>query len=136
MELVVDLSTKEVQVRDSDDLDRFAVRAVPAVPALRARSAGRTGRTGSQAAGDPGGDDLDALVSALNAHAAGTVVANGDALVSAPVIRQLAHEEAAARGRPLDAAWDARFASMLDYAGSKGWMADSETIRAHVDWGD
>jgi hypothetical protein len=133
MELVVDLSTKEVHVRDSDDLHRFAVRAVRAGPAMRAMPAGRAG---SPAAGDAGSDDLDALVSALNAHAAGTVGANGDALVSAPVLRQLAREEAAARGRPLDAAWDAGFASMLDYAGSKGWTADSETIRAHIDWGD
>ena len=130
MELVVDLSTKEIHVRDSDDLHRFAVRAVRAV------RAGGAGQAGPQGAGDDGDADLVALVSVLNAHAAGTVDANGDALVSASVIRQLAHEEAAARGRPLDASWNVGFASMLDYAGTKGWMADSETIRAHVDWGN
>ena len=118
MELVVDLSTKEVSVRDSDDLHRFALRVVPPV-------------AGS---GDDG--DFDALVSTLSAHSAGTVGAGGDALVNASVIRQLAHEEAAARGTSLDTTWDAGFASMVEYAASKGWMADSDTIRAHVEWED
>lgn len=116
--MVVDLSTKEVSVRDSDDLHRFAVRVVP------------------QIAGGGGGGDFGALASALGAHAAGTVGASGDALVTASVIRQLAHEEAAARGTSLDTTWDAGFASMVEYAASKGWMADSDTIRAHVEWGD
>ncbi len=118
MDLVVDLSTKEVSVRDSDDLSRFAVRVVP------------------QVAGGSDGRDLGALVSALGTHAAGTVGASGDALVTASVVRQLAHEEAAARGTPLDATWDARFGSMLEYAASKGWMEDGDAIRAHIEWGD
>ncbi len=117
MDVVVDLSTKEVSVRDSDDLHRFAVRVV------------------RPATGGDGDGDLRALGSALRSHAIGTVGADGDALVAASVIRQLAHMEAADRGAPLDTTWDAEFTSMLEYAASRGWMEGSDTIRAHVEWG-
>ena len=30
--------------------------------------------------------------------------------------------------------WDTQFASMLSYAGSKGWMPDTEHVRAHCEW--
>src|SRR5664279_3623825 len=119
MELVVDLSTKEVTLRDSDDLKRFSVRAFP------------------QMAGDGDrDDDLGALDAALGIQDAGTVDPGGDVIISAAVIRRLAEVAAATRGATLDVRWDAGFASMLDYAASKGWMTDDGALRAHVEWGN
>ncbi len=122
MELVVDLSTKEVTVAHRDDLGRFAVRAVTDGPP----TAGRRVRP----------DDLDGLAAALAAHDVGAVGADGDALVSSAGIRRLAGEAAARDGVPLGADWDAGFASMLDFAGSKGWITGRGDVRAHVEWGD
>jgi hypothetical protein len=121
VELVVDLSTKEVTVAHRDDLGRFAVRAVMDRPP----TAGSRVRPG----------DLDGLAEAMAAHDVGEVGPDGDALVSSSGLRRLAGEAAARDGIPLGADWDTGFASMLDVASSKGWITDGGDVRAHVEWG-
>jgi hypothetical protein len=116
MELVVDLSTKEVTVRDDDDLERFAVRAIP--------------REGTGA----GGPELAALAEVLETAAVGTVD-RGEALIPPPAIRRLVLESASERGTSHGDEWESGFASMLDYAASKGWMSVDGAVRAHIEWG-
>ena len=119
MELVVDLSTAAVSLRDHNSMTRFAVLAIPEQP-------GDGERNGA----------LGALAAALSVHDAGTVDPDGDVLVP---------------GRSHSSGWPARlpaarasrsartgkagFAAMLQYAATKGWLADDGSIRAHVEWG-
>jgi hypothetical protein len=114
MEVVVDLTTKEISVRDSQDLGRFSVRAV--LPPGR---------------GGPHGD-LGAVAEVLAAHGAGRPDPSGDLLVDPAAVRAMAHEGSS--GAAPDAGWDAGFASMLDHAASKGWVSEDGWIRAHVEW--
>ncbi len=116
MELVVDLSTREVVVRDESDLKRFAVRAL------------------TPRGGDVGAAAFDQLSEVLDAHQAGSV-SDGDVLVAPDVIRSLAAQAASGHGTELDGGWDAEFASMLEYATSKGWIQDG-MVCAHVEWGN
>ncbi len=114
MDVMVDLTTKEISLRDSQDLGRFSVRAVLA-PGPGSR---------------PG--DLGAVAEVLAVRGAGRRDPSGDLLVDPEAVRALAHEGSS--GPAPDAGWDAGFASMLDHAASKGWVADDGWIRAHVEW--
>jgi hypothetical protein len=116
MELMVDLSTGGVVLCQRDDFNRFAVRAVP------------------EQEREHGG--LGAVAAALSLHDAGTVDPDGDAHLSAAAVRHLAGTAAAADGADLDAGWEAGFAAMLAYAGTKGWITDDGSIRVHVEWGE
>ena len=115
MELVVDLTTKEVVLRDEDDLKRFAVLAVPSA--------------GDNDAADP----LGLLAEVLGVNHAGSVAAAGDVLVPPETLRDLAARSASGHGAELDVGWEAEFASMLDFAAARGWIEDG-MVRAHVEW--
>jgi hypothetical protein len=115
MELVVELSKGTVVLSDVDQMQRFAVRAV-----------GPNGRHGSH--------DVAALGDALAEHDAGKVEVEGDVLVPAGAVRRLAVEAAAERGRALGDEWEAGLEAMLEYAATRGWLAEDGSIRAHVEW--
>jgi hypothetical protein len=117
MELVVDLSTGGVTMRDANDLKRFSVAAVPQ-------------RDGD---GEENGA-FEAMASALSVHHVGTIEASGDVLVSVEAVRRLATESAFTTGSTLDAEWDTGLAGMLEYAATQGWIAEDGSIRAHVEW--
>jgi hypothetical protein len=73
----------------------------------------------------PGDDDL--LGRVLAGSAIGRVE-GGEALVSVVAIRRLASVSVSEE-------WEADFRAMLDYARSRGWLADDGLdIRAHVEW--
>ena len=117
MVLVVDLSTGDVSMRDADNFRQFSVVAIP------------------QWDGD--GEDngaLGAIAAALSVHDIGSVDPSGDVLVSVEAVTRLAAESAAATGVPLGPGWATGFAGMLEYAATKGWIADDGSIRAHVEW--
>jgi len=115
MELVVDLRTGALDLRDPDDFGSFAVRVSP-------------GQEGDAA----GTDAVGALAAALSVHDAGRVDHDGDAFVPPEAVRRLA----VASGAATDAGWEGRFEEMLAYASTKGWIAADGAIRAHVEWGD
>jgi hypothetical protein len=117
MELVVDLSTAAVELRAREDMDRFSVLVVPEEPGDGA---------------DRGA--LGALAAALSVHDAGTVEPGGDVLVPVTAVKRLAGEAATGEGQLLGSDWESGFDTMLDYASTKGWLADG-TLRAHVEWG-
>ncbi len=119
MELVVDLSSGSVALRDRDEMGRFALRA------LR-REAADGGENGA----------LGALAAALSVHDAGTVEQGGDAVIPPPAVRRLAAEAAVAGDRSLDDRWEAGFAAMLEHAATAGWITDDGSIRVHVEWRD
>jgi hypothetical protein len=119
MELVVDLATGAVDLRDGDEMGRFSLQA------LR-REAGDGGDNGA----------LGALAAALSVHDAGIVEPTGDVAVPAAAVRRLAGEAADVRGRALGADWEAGFATMLEYAATAGWITDDGSIRVHVEWRD
>lgn len=119
MELIVELSTGDVAVRDCDEMKHFSVRAVPDQP---------------EDCADNGA--LGALAAALRVHDAGTVDRGGDVLVPVAAVRRLALGAAAEEGRTLGPDWDAGFSAMLEYAGRKGWITEDGAIRSHVEWGD
>jgi hypothetical protein len=128
MELIVDLSAREVSMREEADLKRFAVLAAP-------------GRVDVAPDGPPGGPagetGRDAALAATLARAgAGRLDPSGDVLVPVDAVRRLATESAAARGTVLDAGWESGLADMLAYAATRGWIADDGSIRAHVEWED
>ncbi len=76
-----------------------------------------------------GGGDAGALDHALRSTAVGNLDGEGEALISVEAVRRLASGS-------VDETWEADFAAMLDYAGSKGWLSeDGAAIRAHVEWG-
>lgn len=117
MELVVELSTGRVALSDVDDMNSFAVRTV-------------TPSSGQPVDGDP----LDVLAAALHEHSAGTVESEADALVPTSALRRLAAEAAIDRGRPLGPEWESDFAAMVEFAGTRGWLSDDGSIRAHIVW--
>ena len=76
-----------------------------------------------------GAGDAAVLDTALRANGVGTVDGDGEALVEVDSVRRLA-------AGSVGETWEADFAAMLDYAGSKGWLSeDGASIRAHVEWG-
>ncbi len=117
MELVVDLSTGAMGLRDGDDMGRFSLQVLPGEPGDGAESAA-----------------LGALAAALSIQGAGTVEPDGDVLVPADAVRRLAEDAAADQGRSLGDQWESGFAGMLEYAAKKGWTTDDGSIRAHVEW--
>src|SRR5450631_2360793 len=114
MELVVDLSTASVVLRQRDEAKRFSVLALPHQP------------------GDDAGNG--ALAAALSLHDVGTVDPGGDVFVPADVVRRMAADAATEEGQLLDSEWEADFASMLEVAAANGWIAEDGSIRAHVVW--
>jgi hypothetical protein len=117
MELVVDLSTASVVLRHHGDMKSFAVNALSPQPGE----------------GDKNGA-LGALAAALSLHDIGTVDPTGDVFVLTDAVRLLAGEAATVEGQSLDPEWESSFASMLDGAATKGWIAEDGSIRAHVEW--
>jgi hypothetical protein len=118
MEVVVDLATGDVTLQNDREMNRFCVRALTAEQ------------------GEPAADrQRSALETALRAHDVGTLESDGDVLVTPQVVRRLADEAAIGRNDSLGAEWESGFAAMLDYAATKGWIADDGSIRSHVEWG-
>ena len=119
MELVVDLATASIVLRDRNDLRRFSVVALP-----------------PQRGGGEENGDLGALAAALSLHGAGTVGPDGVVLVPADGVRRLAGDAATRERLLLDPNWESGFVAMIDAAEAKGWVAEDGSIRAHVEWGD
>jgi hypothetical protein len=126
MELIVDLSAREVSMRGETDLQRFAVVAVP----------GPEGGSGHGPSDGPAGETgRDAALAATLARAdAGRLDPSGDVLVPVDAVRRLATESATAQGTVLDTGWESGLADMVAYAATRGWIADDGSIRAHVEW--
>jgi hypothetical protein len=117
MELVVDLSTGDVVLRQHQDLHRFSVQARLVHP------------------GDgPAEGALGALSAALRVHEVGAVGPDGDVLVPAAAVRRLAVDAAREDGSSLDSDWEAEFSGMVQYAAAKGWTSEDGALRAHVEW--
>jgi len=116
MELRVDLSRQQIELRERGDLKRFMVRALPE----------------PDSAGEAAGPDR--LDRALRDHEAGTVDVTGDALIRPEAIRRLARQAAVAEGSPLDPDWESEFSSMLGHAASKGWISGDGSVQAHIEW--
>ena len=73
--------------------------------------------------------DRAGLAGALESSGVGRVVGD-EALIEVEAVRRLAADR-------VGSSWDGDFAAMLDYAESKGWIADEgRCIRAHVVDGD
>jgi len=119
MELVVDLASASVVLRDRNDLQRFSVLALP-------QQRGDCEENGA----------LGALAAALSLHSAGTVGPDGVVLVPADGVRRLAGDAANRERLPLDPEWEVGFAAMIDAAAANGWIAEDGSIRAHVEWAD
>jgi hypothetical protein len=118
MEVVVDLSTGGVMLREREDMRRFSVQALPLHP------------------GDgPAEGALGALAAALSVHAVGTVGPDGDVLVPTAAVRRLAADAAREDGASLDSAWEHEFNGMVTYAATKGWTSEDGSLRAHIEWG-
>jgi hypothetical protein len=115
MEVVVDLSTKDVALRDGRDLKRLAVRVL-SVP-------------------DDGDRGLGALIDLLEVSEVGSLDTDGDVLIPPAALRRLAADAAGAEGSDLDADWDAAFSAMLEGAAARGWLAEDGAVRAHLEWG-
>jgi hypothetical protein len=118
VELVVDLSTGDVSLQNAHEMNHFCVQG------LRREQAER-GTDSAQRA----------LEVALRAKDIGTVESDGEVLVRPDVVRRLAVENATGRDDSIGAEWESGFAAMLDYAATKGWIADDGSIRLHVEWG-
>jgi len=116
MELVVDLSTGGVMLREHEDLKRLSV----VVPLHR---------------GDgPDKGALGALAAALSVHSVGTVGPDGDVLVTTAALRRLAVDAAREDGTTLAPGWERDFSGMVEHAATKGWLSDDDSLRAHVAW--
>jgi hypothetical protein len=48
----------------------------------------------------------------------------------------LAARAATNAGGQLPAEWETNFASMLEFAASKGWIASDGAMAAHIEWSD
>lgn len=109
MQVMVIPEVAGVELRDADDCGDFRVCIV----------GGADGDAGGGGAG--GAAHLDDLLGSIGRP-------DGDHVwVSVEVVRRMA------AGR-VDDGWDERFASMLEYAASKGWLdADGAHVRAHVE---
>ncbi len=119
MEVVVDLGTAGVVLHQPDDMAHFAVRAV----APR-----------RDVAGGPSPAALDALAAALRNHALGRLDADGTVFIPPDNVRILARQAASDAGHPLPVEWEANFASMIEFAASKGWIASDGAVAAHIEW--
>jgi hypothetical protein len=117
MELVVDLSTGDVELRRHEDLQRFSVQARLVGPE-----------------DGPAEGALGALSAALRVHEVGTVGPDGDVLVPTAAVRRLAFDAAREDGSSLDPEWDDGFSGMVRYAATKGWTSEDGALRAHVEW--
>jgi hypothetical protein len=117
MELVVDLTTGGVMLREHQDLQRLSVQAVP-----------------GQLVDGAGQRALGALATAMSVHDVGTVAPDGDVLVRADVLHHLATEAARRDEISLDPAWEAGFTGMVEFATTKGWTDGVGSLRAHVEW--
>ncbi len=115
MELVVDLSTGDVSLQNVHQMNRFCVH-------------GLMTEGGTHSA-------QSALEAALRAQNVGTVEPDGEVLVRPDVVRRLADQGAVGRNDSIGDEWESGFAAMLDYAATKGWIADDGSIRLHVEWG-
>ena len=122
MEVVVDLGTADVVLRQPDDMGRFAVRAMSSLP--------------DGASEGPPTATLDALAAALGDHGLGRVEADGTVFIPPDQVRILAARAASDAGHPLPVEWEANFASMIEFAASKGWIASDGAIAAHIEWSD
>jgi hypothetical protein len=69
------------------------------------------------------GLDESALQSAVRQHDLGRLNDEGDIDLRVATLRHLAGDQ--------DEQWATAFADMLSYARSKGWMTDTEHVRAH-----
>jgi hypothetical protein len=69
------------------------------------------------------GLDESALRSAVQQHGLGRVHDEGNIDLRVATLRRLVGDQ--------DDQWVTAFADMLSYAGSKGWMTDTEHVRAH-----
>ena len=123
MEVVVDLGTAEVALHQPDDLQRFAVRAV-------------SHRTDGGAADGPATTALASLTAALREHDIGRVDPDGTVFIPPDTVRTLAAQAATNAGGQLPAEWETNFASMLEFAVSKGWIASDGAMAAHIEWSD
>jgi hypothetical protein len=123
MEVVVDLGTAEVALHQPDDLQRFAVRAV-------------SHRTDGGAADGPATTALASLTAALREHDIGRVDPDGTVFIPPDAVRALAAQAATNAGGQLPAEWETNFASMLEFAASKGWIAGDGAMAAHIEWSD
>jgi hypothetical protein len=119
MELVVDLSSGAVALRDGDEMGRFSLQV------LR-QEAADGGENGA----------LGALAAALSVHDAGRVEPGGGVVIPPASVRRLAGEAASHGGGSLDETWDEGFAAMLEHAATAGWITDDGSIRVHVEWRD
>jgi hypothetical protein len=119
MDVVVDLGTAGIVLHQPDDMGRFAVRAVSA--------------QGNEASG-PSPAALDALAAVLRDRAVGRLDADGTVFIPPDNVRVLAERAASDAGRPLPVEWDADFASMIEFAASKGWIASDGAVAAHIEW--
>ncbi|MGH9095958.1 MAG: hypothetical protein ACRDWB_00885 [Acidimicrobiales bacterium] len=117
MEVVVDLGSAGVVLHQPDDMAHFALRAVAAH-----RDEG------------PSPGALDALAAALADHALGRLDADGTVFIPPDRVRALAERAASDAGHPLSEAWEANFASMIEFAASKGWIASDGAVAAHIEW--
>jgi hypothetical protein len=125
MDVVVDLGTGEVTLADADDLAHFAVQAVSPVPETPPDG---TASSDPVIGPDPDGK-LGALAAALAAHQVGHVDPDGSIRVVPDAVRRLAGSDL-----PVTDQWESGFRAMIDYAATRGWVADDGTIRAHVEW--
>jgi hypothetical protein len=74
------------------------------------------------------GGDAEALGAALGAAGVGRLLPSGDAMIEVQAVRGMAAGH-------VPEGWDEKFAGMLEYAGSKGWLDDGGgAIQAHVEW--
>jgi hypothetical protein len=123
MEVVVDLGTAGVALHQPDDLERFAVRAV-------------SHRTDDGAVEGQSTTALDSLAAALREHDIGRVDPDGTVFIPPDAVRALAAQAASNVGGQLPAEWETNFASMLEFAASKGWIAGDGAMAAHIEWSD
>lgn len=112
MELVVDLTAVTVVLADAEDLHRLAVRV-------------REPRTASPDVIE----DVHRLTDVLVAAHAGRAGPDGDVLVDPAALRFHAAGQ-------VGEGWDERFAAMLDFAATRGWLDDEGFLHAHVVWPD
>jgi hypothetical protein len=121
MQLVIDLSTGVLGLREPDEMKHFSVLVV--------------GRAEDRQ-GPPATGEVDALAEALGARGIQMVDPGGDVLVPAAVVRTLAQETAVSDGQTVRGEWEAGFSSMVEYASAAGWTGSDGSLRAHVEWKD